>query len=281
VVLYLQQKMGLNQSSPVHLHDQNQETQHHWNILDETHYQEYIKYRQQHGNSQGKPIIFEYYNKWLVDNGQKPFNPDDFKSMVNTLSARAARYARTKTEVEIKAKKAADSKAESDRKREIQNFGREEGNLEERAIVYFRGKGGSLKMHYYTPSDTTEYKEAGFQQWAKFRLVDFYPFEATRAHGEPDAELQCFVELQQTKHDRQNILLTWAEFIKNFTPFNEEDSKPNTHGGYFKPDNWHFNKECIKTVRTHYTPKQGRDLRQSRQSSLEQERYSQFSGDPG
>jgi len=150
--------------------------------------------------------------------------------------------------------------------------------------VYFRGhsKSEDTMLHYYNP-ETMEMKERNIPKWTKYRLIDFYPFEATRAHGEPDAELQCFVELQQTKHDRQNILLTWAEFIKNFTPFNEEDSKPNTHGGYFKPDNWHFNKECIKTVRTHYTPKQGRDLRQSRQSSLDQDRYSQdrYGGDPG
>jgi hypothetical protein len=201
---------------------------------------------------------------------QKPLSPDDFKSMVNTLSARAAKVARAAIAAEVKAKAV-----------DIQTFEGEEGNLEERAIVYFHGKGDSLKMHYYTPSDTTEYKEARFQQWTKFRLVDFYPFEATRSHGEHDAELLCFVELQKTEDDRQNILLTWAEFINNFTPFNKEDSKPKTHGGYFNPENWHFNEGCIKTARTHYTPKQGRDSRQSRQSSLDQERYSQYGVDSG
>jgi len=271
--------MGLNQSSPVHLHDQNQKTQHHWNILDETHYQEYINYRKKHGNSQGNPVIFEYYNKWLVDNGQKPFNPDDFKSMVNTLSARAARYARTKTEVETKAKKAADSKAKAEKERDIKTFGREEGNLEERAIVYFRGKGGSLKMHYYVP-DSMDYIHGEFQQWTKYRLVDFYPFETTKTHEKPDAELRCFVELQKTNDDRQNILLTWGEFINNFTPFNKEDSKPNTHGAYFEPKNWHFSGDCIKTTRKHYTPTKSRDSQKSRQSSLDPDRYSQYENDP-
>jgi hypothetical protein len=264
--------MGLNQSSPVQAHENDRQAQHHWNKLDEKHYQAYIE-NVLHGNSQGKPIILGIYNRWLTHHDQKPLSTHDFESMVNDLSARAAKYAMT-------AKKAADSKAKAENQTAIQTFEREEGNLEERAIVYFHGKGDSLKMHYYVP-DTMDYIHGEFQKWTKFRLVDFYPFETTKTHEKADAELQCFVELQQTKHNRQNILLTWAEFINNFTPFNEEDSKSNTHGAYFKPKNWHFNKECIKTVRTHYTPKQGRDSRQSRQSSLDQERYSQYGGDPG
>ena len=261
--------MGLNQSSPVQSHVQDQ--QHHWNKLDEEHYQTYIK-NELHGDSQGKPIILGIYNRWLMHHDQKPLSPHDFESMVNDLSTRAAKYAMT-------AKKAADSKAKTENQKAIKTFENDEGNLEERAIVYFHGKGDSLKMHYYVP-DTMDYIHGEFQKWTKFRLVDFYPFEATRAHGEPDAELLCFVELQKTKHDRQNILLTWAEFINNFTPFNEEDSKPNTHGSFFKPINWIFDPKSIR-ARTHYTPTKSRDSRQSRQSSLDQERYSQYGGDSG
>jgi len=245
--------MGSNQSSHAPSHDQDQQAQHHWNKLDEEHYQTYIK-TMLHGDSQGKPVILGVYNRWLTRHEQKPLSSHEFESMVNDWSARAAAGARAAIAAEVKAKAV-----------DIKKFKQEEGDLEVRPIVYFRGTRESVKMHYYMP-DTMEYKKEDFKRWTKYRLVDFYPFQATQ-HEKADANLLCFVELQEIKHLRKNILLTWQDFINNFTPFNEEDSSTkDKHGYHFQPINWHFNVDCIKTTRTHYTPKQGGRDSQQQQS---------------
>ena len=250
--------MGSNQSSQHQTHS-------HWDDLDKRNFQAYIE---RHGD--GEPIIFGKYNEWLNQHGQRTLSVDEFNSMTKPWNTKAAAKAKAAATAEAKAKRAADAKAEAEKKRNIQKFGKEEGDLEERAIVYFRSYPDpeNTKIHYYNPV-TMDYKERVIPKWTKYRLIDFYPFQETSTH-KFDEHNKCFVELQEVKQSRKTILLTWKHFIDNFTPFNEEDSKPNTHGQYFKPEHWHFDENCIRTKRTHYTPKKGRDSSQSqsRQSPL-------------
>jgi hypothetical protein len=237
--------------------------------------QSYEAYLSRNGISEH--IMLYEYNEWLKRKNLDPLNVGKFKAVIK---AKAELDTKNKIDTEAKAKAAAEAKAAKVAK-EIEKINAEKTNLETNSIVYCSGHSSGqsqykkIKLHCYS-QDLAKYAELNFDKWSDFRLIDFKPFRDTEAHRTKPSK--CFVQIRQLHHpQRANIVLTWEQFIINFTPFSEKESGPNKPGNAFNSSNWHFNDEYIRASADPFSKSQEqRRQQQPRQTYLENSQY----GDP-
>jgi hypothetical protein len=101
-----------------------------------------------------------------------------------------------------------------------------------------------ISIHYFEPGHYQTFKMKKIKRWTSFKFDRRRRFPNGSDNSEADV-----IRLIDARREKDYIEMSWREFISNFTPFSEEQSKPQMKGSYFDTASWTVNSANQKPSR--------------------------------